>query len=70
MSSFLRWVSRAGKRSPSPPHYFPKTGYRLPENAQPIEEELFTHYSSSMFYPVRIGEVLNSRYQTVGKLGY
>ncbi|KAF2279504.1 putative CDK4/6 [Westerdykella ornata] len=70
MASLLRWALRAGKQAPSPPHHFPRPGYRLPENAPPIEEEVFAHYSPSLFYPIRIGEVLNARYQVVGKLGY
>lgn len=27
-------------------------------------------YNADTYYPVQIGEVLNSRYQVVGKLGY
>jgi hypothetical protein len=35
-----------------------------------IEEETFSDYLAARYYPVRIGEVLDSRYQVVGKLGY
>ncbi|KAK4149514.1 kinase-like domain-containing protein [Chaetomidium leptoderma] len=35
-----------------------------------IEEETLPDYLPERFYPVRIGEVLASRYQVVGKLGY
>jgi serine/threonine protein kinase len=42
---------------------------RLPES-QKIEEETLQDYLPERFYPVRIGEVLASRYQVVGKLGY
>lgn len=37
---------------------------------QPIEEENTPYYNSSLFYPARLGDVLNNRYQLVAKLGY
>jgi hypothetical protein len=36
----------------------------------PFEEETLPYYDAENFYPVRIGETLNSRYAVVGKLGY
>lgn len=41
----------------------------LPEGRK-IEEETLLDYLPERFYPVRIGEVLASRYHVVGKLGY
>lgn len=35
-----------------------------------IEEERWPWYTPHSFYPVRIGEVLQSRYQVLYKLGY
>ncbi|PYI11487.1 kinase-like protein [Aspergillus sclerotiicarbonarius CBS 121057] len=35
-----------------------------------VEEEAIPTYNPDRFYPVHIGEVLNHRYQVVGKLGY
>ncbi|KAG6879435.1 hypothetical protein C0992_002701 [Termitomyces sp. T32_za158] len=35
-----------------------------------VEEECFDGYKAGEYYPVRIGEVIASRYQVVGKLGY
>lgn len=35
-----------------------------------VEEENFDYYSPDYFYPVRFGDILNSRYQVVSKLGY
>lgn len=35
-----------------------------------LEEENWEWYSPATFYSVRIGQVLHSRYQTLGKLGY
>jgi hypothetical protein len=37
---------------------------------QPFEEETFPWYAADQFYPVRVGEVLDSRYKVLGKLGY
>lgn len=36
---------------------------------QPVEEETWPQYAASRFYPTKIGEVLQNRYQIVGKLG-
>jgi hypothetical protein len=35
-----------------------------------IEEETIPDYKADRFYPVRLGEVFESRYQVVAKLGY
>ncbi|OJI83742.1 hypothetical protein ASPTUDRAFT_75468 [Aspergillus tubingensis CBS 134.48] len=35
-----------------------------------LEEEKLPFYKPDQFYPIRIGETLNSRYRVVGKLGY
>ncbi|RAK91960.1 kinase domain protein [Aspergillus costaricaensis CBS 115574] len=37
---------------------------------EPLEEEKLPFYKPGQFYPVHIGELLNSRYRVVGKLGY
>jgi len=42
----------------------------MPDSSQPIEEETFVWYDLKYFYPVQIGEVFQSRYQVIGKLGY
>jgi len=69
MSSILR-IARRFLRPPSLPHQFPAAGFRILDSSLLIEEEREPFYSPSIFYPVQIGEVLNSRYQVVGKLGY
>ena len=38
--------------------------------SQPIEEEKTPYYDPKRFYPPRLGEVLNGRYQVATKLGY
>jgi hypothetical protein len=35
-----------------------------------IEEETVPDYKAEGFYPVRLGEVFNSQYQVVAKLGF
>jgi hypothetical protein len=35
-----------------------------------IEEETLPKYNANAFYPIRLDEVLNDRYQVVAKLGY
>ena len=40
------------------------------KTTEKIEEERPPWYTPDRFYPVRIGEVLNSRYRVVGKLGF
>ena len=37
---------------------------------KPFEEERLPWYSPDQFYPVRIGEILDSSYKVFGKLGY
>jgi serine/threonine-protein kinase SRPK3 len=37
---------------------------------QAIEEETIPDYVASRYYPVRIGEVFQDRYQVVSKLGF
>ena len=35
-----------------------------------LEEETFSWYSPNKFYPIRIGDVVESRYKVLAKLGY
>ncbi|GAB1739826.1 hypothetical protein NU219Hw_g4761t1 [Hortaea werneckii] len=57
-------------RQSSPLRRFPDNGCRLIDSTTKIEEEKWPWYSSEAFYPARIGELLHSRYQIIGKLGY
>lgn len=57
-------------QSPSEPRTFPSTGFKLIDTSILVEEESIPSYKSQRYYPARIGEVFNARYQTVGKLGY
>lgn len=35
-----------------------------------IEEERLPNYNAADYYPVNIGQIFNSRYQVMGKLGF
>ncbi|TCD61176.1 hypothetical protein EIP91_008820 [Steccherinum ochraceum] len=40
------------------------------DSVEPMEEERMTTYKMGLYYPVRIGEVLNQRYQVMQKMGF
>ncbi|GAD91968.1 CMGC protein kinase [Paecilomyces variotii No. 5] len=49
---------------------FPTAGFELIDTTEFVEEETLPSYNAANYYPVRIGEVLNRRYQVLTKLGY
>ena len=71
LSNLRRWALNAMGRQPwltrdfSNPHF-----ERIGATSQLIEEENIPDYLAERYYPARIGELLESRYQIVGKLGY
>ena len=40
------------------------------DDSRPMEEEATPYYNPKRFYPTRLGEVLNDRYQVATKFGY
>jgi hypothetical protein len=52
------------------PRAFPTTGFTIIPASETIEEERWPWYTPQSFYPVRIGDVLYSKYQVLYKLGY
>ncbi|MCJ1462040.1 hypothetical protein MMC07_000640 [Pseudocyphellaria aurata] len=70
MASVGRWVRNAFRRSASPLRKFPNSGFQLLNDVEKLEEERWGWLKPGSFYPVRIGEVFQSRYQVLGKLGY
>ena len=70
MANMGRWVRSFFVRSASPLRRFPSSGFKMISNAQKVEEENWDWYGPGLFYPVHIGEVFQSRYQVLGKLGY
>ncbi|EFR00911.1 CMGC/CLK protein kinase [Nannizzia gypsea CBS 118893] len=66
--SFLRRLSRFSL-SWKPLEFSNSSFTRIPAS-QKIEEETIPDYITSRYYPTRIGEDIERRYQVVGKLGY
>jgi hypothetical protein len=52
------------------PRAFPTTGFTIIPASETVEEEHWPWYTPQSFYPVRIGDVLHSKYQVLYKLGY
>ncbi|CAG8973431.1 hypothetical protein HYALB_00006457 [Hymenoscyphus albidus] len=67
MAGLLKWARGAVKRAPSPPRVYPIVKFPLISTSEKVEEE---NFGIERYYPTRIGEVLSSRYQVVGKLGF
>jgi hypothetical protein len=49
---------------------FPTTGFEVFAPSEILDEERFEEFKSGRYYPVNIGEVFNSKYQVIGKLGF
>ncbi|KKZ58530.1 hypothetical protein EMCG_05518 [[Emmonsia] crescens] len=62
--------SLPGVPIPLAPRSFPTSGFEVIDHSGPMEEEKLSGYKSELYYPAYIGQVFNSRYQIVGKLGY
>lgn len=68
MESILRrfqWPGRAWK-----PLAFSNTNFGRIPLEEKLEEEFIPGYVASRYYPVRIGQIFNDRYQVIGKLGF
>lgn len=70
MPNVGRWVRNVFRRSASPLRNFPYSGFKVISDVEKLEEENWEWYKPGLFYPVRIGETFQSRYQVLGKLGY
>ena len=70
MASVLRRLAGLGRRPPSTPRGFANASFEKISVDCSVEEETFSDYLTARYYPVRIGEVLVSKYQVVDKLGY
>ncbi|KAJ5594829.1 kinase-like domain-containing protein [Penicillium hispanicum] len=57
-------------RQASPVRHFTRSNIQLIDATNALEEETLPWYSQDLFYPVKIGEVFQSRYQVIGKLGF
>ena len=65
-----RWIRSLLSRAPSPARSFPSSGFVTLPISEKVEEENSEWYSPTRFYPVRIGQVFESRYQVVSKVGF
>ncbi|KAJ5843398.1 uncharacterized protein N7525_001139 [Penicillium rubens] len=70
MNSLLKWARAAIKRDPFPVLRFPTSGVEVIKPSQILEEERYREFKKGHYYPVTIGEVLVSKYQILGKLGF
>ncbi|KAI1839814.1 hypothetical protein JX266_013972 [Neoarthrinium moseri] len=52
------------------PRAFPSDGFATLPKHEKFEEETLVSYKAEQFYPVQMGEVFDSRYQVVAKLGF
>lgn len=49
---------------------FPTSGFKVIKPSQILEEERFEQLKKGNYYPVNIGDILASKYQVIGKLGF
>ncbi|KAJ5835250.1 hypothetical protein N7447_001276 [Penicillium robsamsonii] len=70
MTSLLKRARTALQRGPLPMLRFPQSGFEVIKPSQILEEERFEEFKKGCYYPVNIGDVLVSKYQVVGKLGF
>ncbi|KAJ5109140.1 protein kinase domain protein [Penicillium angulare] len=70
MTNIMRWVTKALRKPPCPPIKFPTDGFETVPPSEVLEEEQFERFKQGQYYPANIGEVLASRYQIIGKLGF
>ena len=57
-------MTRGDSTPPTSPHF------ETIDPTIPVEEETIRGYKAQHYYPVKIGQVFNDRYRTIGKLGY
>lgn len=70
MYSFKRWSLNPLKTIRTRPWPESTAAPALLDKSNPVEEEQTPYYDPKRFYPARLGEVLNARYQLATKLGY
>jgi serine/threonine-protein kinase SRPK3 len=49
---------------------FPTSGFDTVRPSEVLDEERFKKFKQGQYYPANIGDVLVSKYQIVGKLGF
>lgn len=70
MASLFRWAKASMRRTPAPPLCFPTSGFEVLPDSVVLEEEQFEEFKAGLYYPMKPGEILASRYLIIGKLGF
>ena len=70
MATIMKWAITAFRRAPSPPVCFPTSGFEVVRPSEVLNEERFEQFKQGQYYPTNIGDVLISKYQIIGKLGF
>lgn len=70
MAKLVKWANKAFRRSPWSPICFPTSGFEIVRPSEILEEEWFERFRQGRYYPANIGDLINSKYQIVGKLGF
>ncbi|KAL4886849.1 kinase-like domain-containing protein [Aspergillus karnatakaensis] len=70
MANLIKWATHALQRSPSWPIRFPTTGFQTIQPSEVLDEERFETFKQGQYYPANIGDVINSKNQITGKLGF
>lgn len=52
------------------PIEFPTTGFEIVSKDVILEEESLYDFEENTFFPVEIGDILDKKYQVLGKLGW
>ncbi len=65
-------VTFARSRCVRPAQILRRTNHKMADGGgwQPIEEQTLPLYRQKRYYPVKIGNFFNTRYQIIAKLGY
>lgn len=69
MNPFVR-LGRFLRRLPSPPRTLSTSSFPVLDSATKVEEELMPAYDRGLFFPVKLGDIFQARYQVISKLGY
>lgn len=66
----LRCITASANKLTIQPRSFPTDGFALLPTEAKFEEERLIGYEADRYYPVRLGEVFESKFQVVAKLGF
>jgi serine/threonine-protein kinase SRPK3 len=70
MQNLLRHAKHLWRKAPLAPLQFPTAGFEVVSENYILEEEQFEEFKTGRYYPVNIGDIFNSKYQVLGKLGF